>query len=121
MKPRLKSMFGVNKGMKPFVREHEESALLGAEQKLKKYLAMTDKALTLVKIAVPDKNSKEHKAAVDFLSMARNYLSDSRHFAKKGDVLTAIAAASYAHAWLDAGARLGLFNVDSSSGLFTVD
>ncbi len=92
-----------------------------AEKKLQKYLAMTDKALTLVKIAAPDKNSKEYKSAADFLGMAKNYLSDSRHFAKKGDVLTAIAAASYAHAWLDAGARLGLFKVDNSSDLFTVD
>lgn len=92
-----------------------------AEKKLRKYWAMTDKALTLVKIAAADKSSKEYKEAVDFFSMAKNYLSDSRHFAKKGDILTAIAAASYAHAWLDAGARLGLFKVDNSSDLFTVD
>ena len=121
MKPRLKSLFGIDKGIKPFVREHEESALPGAEQKLKKYLAMTDKALTLVKIAAADENSKEYKSAADFLQMAKSYLSDSRHFAKKGDILTAIAAASYAHAWLDAGARLGLFKVDNNSDLFTVD
>ena len=92
-----------------------------AEKKLRKYLAMTEKALTLVKIAAADKSSKEYESAADFLQMAKNYLSDSRHFAKKGDLLTAIAAASYAHAWLDAGARLGLFKVDNSSDLFTVD
>ena len=92
-----------------------------ADKKLQKYLAMTGKALTLVKIAAADKNSKEYNSAADFLQMAKNYLSDSRHFAKKGDVLTAIAAASYAHAWLDAGARLGLFKADNSSDLFTVD
>ncbi len=94
---------------------------LAAGKKLKKYLSMTDKALTMVKIAAADKNSRDYKAAIDFLSMAKNYLSDSRHFEKKGDLLTAIAAASYAHAWLDAGARLGLFKVDNSSDLFTVD
>ncbi len=87
-----------------------------AEAKLKKYLAMTEKALALIEIT-----AKDRAAASDFLAMAKNYLSDSRHFASKGDVITAIAAASYAHAWLDAGARLGLFRVDSSSGLFTVD
>ena len=92
-----------------------------AEQKLQKYLSMTGKALTLVKIAAADKSSKEYKSAADFLQMAKNYLNDSRHFAKKGDLLTALAAASYAHAWLDAGARLGLFKVDNSSDLFTVD
>lgn len=92
-----------------------------AEQKLEKYWAMTEKALTLVKIVAADKNSKEYRSAADFLQMAKSYLSDSRHFAKKGDVLTALAAVSYAHAWLDAGARLGLFKVDNSSDLFTVD
>ena len=97
------------------------SLMVASEKKLQKYLAMTEKALTLVRIAATDKNSKEYESAADFLQMAKNYLSDSRHFAKKGDVLTAIAAASYAHAWLDAGARLGLFMVDSGSGLFTVD
>ena len=104
-------------------QNNEKSSSLEAvaQQKLQKYLAMTEKALSLVKIAGTDKNSKEYRSAADFLQMARNYLSDSKHFAKKGDVLTAIAAASYAHAWLDAGARLGLFKVDSSSGLFTVD
>lgn len=99
----------------------DKSIKLAAEKKLQRYLAMTEKALTLVRIAALDKNSKESKAAADFIAMAKNYLSDSRHFAKKGDLLTALAAASYAHAWLDAGARLGLFRVDSSSGLFTVD
>ncbi len=92
-----------------------------AEAKLRKYLAMTDKALTLVKIAAADNGSKDYKSAADFLSMAKSYLADSRHFARKGDILTALAAASYAHAWLDAGARLGLFKVDGSSNLFTVD
>lgn len=92
-----------------------------AEQKLRKYLSMTDKALTMVEIAASDKKSQDYKAAIDFLGMAKNYLSDSRHFERKGDLLTAIAAASYAHAWLDAGARLGLFKVDNSSDLFTVD
>ena len=96
-------------------------AAAAVEQKLKKYWAMTEQALALVKIAAADKNSKEYKSAADFLTMAKSYLSDSRHFAKKGDLLTALAAASYAHAWLDAGARIGLFKVDSSSDLFTVD
>ena len=94
---------------------------VAAGKKLHKYLAMTGKALSLVKIAAADKNSKEYRSAADFLAMAKNYLSDSKHFHSKGDVLTAIAAVSYAHAWLDAGAKLGLFKVDSSSGLFTVD
>ncbi len=83
-------------------------------KKLDKYFAITEKALSLI----TEKNSEKAK---DFISMAENYLSDAKHFRKKGDLLTALAAASYAHAWLDAGARLKLFNVDNSSDLFTVD
>ena len=86
-------------------------------KKLDCYFSMTEKALTLVKIA-PDAD-KRH--AGDFLFMAKNYLSDARHFRKNGDLLTALASVSYAHAWLDAGARIGLFEVDNSANLFTVD
>ena len=95
--------------------------MIGNEQinaKLDKYFAMTERALQLVALA-DDKNLKEQ--AQDFLSMAKNYFSDAKHFRSKGDLLTALAAVSYAHAWLDAGARIGLFKVDNSSNLFTVD
>jgi len=40
---------------------------------------------------------------------------------KKGDVVNAFACLNYAHGWLDAGARLGLFDVDGDNVLFTVD
>ena len=42
-------------------------------------------------------------------------------FAKKGDLVTAFAALNYAHGWLDAGARLGFFDVGKDNVLFTVD
>jgi uncharacterized protein len=95
--------------------EHQSVMEQDINKKLDKYFAMTEKALSLVTIV------KKDKVADDFLSMAKNYLSDARHFRTKGDLLTALAAASYAHAWLDAGARLKLFEVDNSSDLFTVD
>ena len=81
--------------------------------KLDKYFKMTREAVSLVEVA----DSKGE----DFLSMAKSYLSDAEHFREKGDLLTSLAAVSYAHAWLDAGARIGLFRVDNSSNLFTVD
>ena len=77
---------------------------------------MTGKALRLVEI-----KDKENGKAKEFLGMAKNYFSDAKHFREKGDLLTALAAVSYSHAWLDAGARLGLFKVDNSSDLFAVD
>ena len=53
--------------------------------------------------------------------MAERYFKDAKYFEKKGDYITAFAALNYAHGWLDAGARMGLFDVDHNSKLFTVD
>ena len=59
--------------------------------------------------------------AKDFLNMAENYFSDATHFFKdKNDWVLAYGALNYAHGWLDAGARSGLFKVKDSR-LFTVD
>ncbi len=89
-------------------------------EKLKKYFDVTGRALKKVKIA-QEKNISWKAAAEDFLDMAQRYFTDARHFEKKGDVVTAFAALNYAHGWLDAGARLGLFDVDHDDTLFTVD
>ena len=85
-------------------------------EKLDKYFLMTGKAMGLLELSDPDDGK-----AKDFLGMAKNYFSDARHFREKGDLLTALAAVSYSHAWLDAGARLGFFKVDNGSDLFAVD
>jgi len=52
--------------------------------------------------------------------MIERYTLDARHFEEKGDWVNAFAALNYAHGWLDAGARIGLFDVHDSR-LFTVD
>ena len=88
--------------------------------KLAKYFDVTSRALAKVKI-VKNPQVDLTASAHDFLDMARRYFSDAEHFAKKGDVVTAFAALNYAHGWLDAGARMGLFDVDRDSELFTVD
>jgi len=90
------------------------------EERLKKEFKVTGSALEKVKIAVPE-NSHLRKAAEDFLDMAERYFSDAKHFMQSGDWASAFGALNYAHAWLDAGARLGLFEVDRKSGLFVVD
>ena len=89
-------------------------------EKLAKYFDVTSRALKKVTIAKEGKIDWKH-AADDFLDMANRYFSDAKHFADKGDVVTAFAALNYAHGWLDAGARLGLFDVGHDSKLFTVD
>ena len=90
------------------------------KEKLEKYFDVTGRALKKVKIGAEQKISWK-KAAEDFLDMATRYYSDAKHFESKGDVVNAFACLNYAHGWLDAGARLGLFDVDKDSTLFTVD
>lgn len=94
-------------------------------EKLAKYFDVTGRALKKVKIAEKPKKEFDEKrwkaAAEDFLDMAQRYYDDAKHFQKKGDIVTAFAALNYAHGWLDAGARLGLFDVEKDNELFTVD
>lgn len=90
------------------------------KQQLEKYFSVTERALKKVKIVKKGTVDFE-SAAKDFLDMAQRYFSDAKHFEKKGDIVTAFAALNYAHGWLDAGARLGLFDVGHDSELFTVD
>ena len=94
--------------------------MLSLDKRLKKYFDLTGRAIKKVKLNKKAKINVE-TAARDFLNMAQCYYEDAKHFEKKGDKLTAFAALNYAHGWLDAGARLGLFDVDGDNELFTVD
>ncbi|RMF06950.1 DUF357 domain-containing protein [Candidatus Woesearchaeota archaeon] len=89
-------------------------------EKLKKYFEITGLAIKKVRIASPQ-GTHLHKTAEDFLDMAKRYYEDAKHFMDKNDLLTAFGALNYAHGWLDAGARIGVFDVDHDSRLFTVD
>jgi len=82
------------------------------EEKIKKYISITEKALEGIKI-IDDKGK-------DVLDMATRYFNDAKYYKEKGDFVTAFAAINYAHGWLDAGARLGLFKVKHKE-LFTID
>ncbi|HEV2166370.1 MAG TPA: DUF357 domain-containing protein [Thermoplasmata archaeon] len=88
------------------------------EPLVERYLRLTTEALEKVR-AAPPKRSFLVGAADDFLSMARAYLSDARHFRSIGDDARALAAASYAHGWLDAGVRLGLLDGGEDDVHFT--
>jgi uncharacterized protein len=88
------------------------------EPLVERYLRLTTEALEKVR-TVPPARSFLMGAAEDFLSMARSYLADARHFRAQGDTERALAAASYAHAWLDAGVRLGLLDGGEDDVHFT--
>lgn len=87
-------------------------------EKLEKYFSITKEALGKAGKALDEKRLSEAK---DFLDMVQRYFDDAHYFAeKKKDYVLAFAALNYAHGWLDAGARIGLFKVKDSR-LFTVD
>ena len=90
------------------------------EQKLTKYFELTSKALEKVKIP-NGLNADAKKSAEDFLDLAKRYYTDAKYFEKKGDIVNAFGAVCYAHAFLDAGARLGFFDVGKDNELFMVD
>ena len=87
-------------------------------EKLEKYFSITIEALDMAKKSGDRLNMTEARA--DFIDMIERYTLDARHFEEKGDWVNAFAALNYAHGWLDAGARIGLFDVHDSR-LFTVD
>ena len=82
-----------------------------------KYEKLTEKALLLVEISAKPR-TREFENAKDFLEMARNYLNDGKYYASKGDLVTALASYSYAHAWIDAGVRSGILKGEGTE-LFT--
>ncbi|NPA74854.1 MAG: DUF357 domain-containing protein [Euryarchaeota archaeon] len=90
-----------------------------SEDVLEHYFDVTRRAMEKVKIAVPE-NSHLYPVAEDFMNMARAYYDDAHYFREQGDYVRALGAVYYAHAWLDAGARLGLFDVGDDHELFTL-
>lgn len=117
---RLRMPAGLRKQIKtpsPFLRHMKRSEI--PPEHLDGYLRKTSAALAKVRIAAPDP-SHHRKLAEDFLAMAKAYSEDARHFREQGDFVNAFACVNYAHGWLDAGARLGLFDVGGDDKLFTL-
>ncbi|MDN5358446.1 MAG: uncharacterized protein PWP76_289 [Candidatus Diapherotrites archaeon] len=74
------------------------------EEKWKRYVKITEEALKRVKVVDP--------LGEKLLDMCRRYVEDSKYFAERGDYATALAAISYAHAWIDVGTYIGLLKGD---------
>ncbi len=90
-----------------------------SEERMKKYLNTTAKAIEKVEIAPPPRSHLK-KLAEDTLAMAMSYFMDAKVFARDGNYVLAYGAVNYAHGWLDAGARMGLFDVEEDDQLFTL-
>lgn len=89
------------------------------EPKVDQYESLLAEALDAAEV-LPDSDTPLGEAASEFREMAVAYLEDGRHFRAADDPVNALAAFSYGHAWLDAGARLGVFSVPDEGHLFTV-
>ena len=88
------------------------------EEKLKKYFKITKSAFDKASEAKEEINIEDSRA--DFLDMTERYIKDAFYFYGKKDFVNAFAALNYAHGWLDAGARIGLWKVKDNK-LFVVD
>jgi len=86
------------------------------EELIEKYRKITEKALAIGKANISKGKEKEAK---EIITMVECYLSDSKHFESKGDLVNSFGAIYYAHGWLDAGAMLKIFNVTDNK-LFTI-
>ena len=89
------------------------------KERLEKYFDVTSRALKEIKLK-QNPNLNPDNIANDFLDMAKRYYEDAKHFKEKGDIVTAFAALNYAHGFLDAGARMKLFDF-KTEGLFAAD
>jgi hypothetical protein len=87
------------------------------KEKIKRYRELTTHALEVAKKSII-KNNKENSAK-EIIDMVSNYVSDAEYFEKNKNLIDSFAALNYAHGWLDAGVRLGIFNVKDNR-LFTV-
>jgi hypothetical protein len=89
------------------------------ETRVNRYRNVTQSALQKISIAAKP-HTKEHTIAMDYLTMANNYFNDALHFQEQGELTLALAAFSYAHAWMDAGVRAGILDGKEDDKLFTL-
>ncbi|MGQ4555625.1 DUF357 domain-containing protein [Halobellus sp. GM3] len=87
-------------------------------EKTDRYEGMFADALAEAEIAVPE-STPLGEAAAEIREMARSYLEDGRHFRENDDPVNALASFSYGYGWLDAGVRIGLFEIPDETHLFT--
>ncbi len=90
-----------------------------SEERVEEYIEKTERALDKIKITQPER-SHFRRLAEDFLEMIESYHEDACHFYEEGELDDAFACINYAHGWLDAGARLGLFDTGGDDQLFTL-
>jgi hypothetical protein len=90
------------------------------ERATRRLIVDREDALDAAEPAVPP-GTPLGEAAAETYEMAESYLADGQHFREKDDPVNALASFSYGYGWLDAGVRLGLFEVPADTELFTTE
>lgn len=88
------------------------------DEKTDRYETLLAAALDAAEIA-PQEGTPLYDAALQYREMAQSYLDDGRHFRTQNDPVNALASFSYGHGWMDAGARIGVFDIPAEGELFT--
>ena len=90
-----------------------------SKEKVLEAIALTnaarEKATPIVDLA-----SSEGIRLQDMLNMCDDYCKDALHFLENGDHVRAFGAIYYAHAWIDAGVRIGWLDGHGDDHLFTL-
>ena len=89
-------------------------------EKIKEYLMKTEDAIIIIKKGMPPERSLLYDIALDFLSMIECYFNDAKVFIEKGSYIDGFASLNYAYGWIDAGVRLGIFDVGEDDVRFTL-
>ncbi len=78
-------------------------------EKTERYCKMLGRALTDLKVTPKGEEMKD--VLDEFLTMAESYYRDGIYFREQEDPVNALISFTYAHGWVDAGVRLGIFEV----------
>jgi hypothetical protein len=96
----------------------EESTTLTVSR-VESYLDITRRARAKATPNVVEGSTEATHLAV-MLRMADDYASDAHHFLTVGDLVRAFGAINYAHAWIDAGVKIGWLDGHGDDVLFTL-
>ena len=96
----------------------DEGTILTVER-VESYLDITRRASAKATPSVVEGSSEAAHLSI-MLRMADDYASDARHFLTTGDLVRAFGAINYAHAWIDAGVKIGWLDGHGDDVLFTL-
>jgi len=90
-----------------------------SRERVEKYLDITRRAREKATPLVKEGTAQAQHLAI-MMRMADDYASDAAHFLSIGDHVRAFGAINYAHAWIDAGVKIGLLDGHGDDVLFTL-